>query len=113
MKKIIILLFAAILFAACDNQKKWEYREVVIEGREFSNGWGEMSSRSFASNEAKLNVMGQEGWELVSSYTITETVHPNFGDKRYVTGLQPNTRTSEIVFIFKREFKDKVKDKEE
>ncbi len=105
MKKIIVLLFVAAIFTACSNEKKWEYKELVVEGYEFTSEWGQMSSRSFGSNESKLNQMGQQGWELVSSYPIIETVHPNFGDKRYVTGLQPNTRTSKIVFIFKREYK--------
>ena len=114
MKKIIVLLFVAAIFTACSNEKKWEYKELVVEGYsyEFAGEQSKMYSRMFGSNESKLNQMGQQGWELVSSYPIIETVHPNFGDKRYVTGLQPNTRTSKIVFIFKREYKgDKEKQK--
>jgi len=40
--------------------------------------------------------------ELVDSYLEMETVHPNFGDSRYVTGLQPNVRPQRLVLIFER-----------
>jgi len=32
----------------------------------------------------------------------TETVHPNFGNEQYVSGIEPNVRTAEIDFVFKR-----------
>lgn len=47
-----------------------------------------------------------KGWELVDIYTMIETVHPNFGNKKYVTGLQPNTRTQAICYVFKRAIKE-------
>ena len=40
--------------------------------------------------------------ELVDVYTIEETVHPNFGNEEYVTGLRENTRTASINYVFKR-----------
>lgn len=46
------------------------------------------------------NSLGDEGWELVDVFEETETVHPNFGNSEYVTGIQPNVRTSEISFVF-------------
>jgi len=46
--------------------------------------------------------MGEDGWELVNSYTETNTVHPNFGSSEYVTGIRENTRTSVLNFVFKR-----------
>lgn len=52
--------------------------------------------------DSQLNEMGSQGWELVDVYTMTETIHPNFGNSSYVTGLQPNVRTSEVAFVFKR-----------
>lgn len=41
-------------------------------------------------------------WELVGTVTEIETVHPNFGKEDYVTGIQPNTRTSGTILIFRR-----------
>ncbi len=50
----------------------------------------------------QLNKLGEEGWELVSVYTTTETVFPNFGNKEYHTGVKSNTRTQTVNFVFKR-----------
>ena len=52
-----------------------------------------------------------EGWELVACYDSIETVFPNFGDDKYVTGLQPNVRTSTVFFVFKRPKLDAGSDK--
>ena len=41
-------------------------------------------------------------WELVANITEIETVHPNFGKEDYVTGIQPNTRSKNVILIFRR-----------
>jgi hypothetical protein len=41
-------------------------------------------------------------WELVCSIPEVETAFPNFGDKKYVTGIRPNTKTTGTVLIFRR-----------
>jgi hypothetical protein len=46
--------------------------------------------------------MGEDGWELVSTYTEIATAFPNFGNSEYVTGIRENVRTSVVNFVFKR-----------
>ena len=83
-----------MLFAACTT--KWEYKFETIEGSSYSK----FKSNSF--NTIDLEALGREGWELVDVYTINETVHPNFGNSEYVTGIRENTRTKSITYVFKR-----------
>jgi hypothetical protein len=56
----------------------------------------------YGDQTSMLNKMGQEGWELVNTYTEIATAFPNFGNSEYVTGLRENVRTSVINFVFKR-----------
>lgn len=81
------------------NEGVWEYK-VVSDYKE--NTYPTQHPNNFYSNDSLLAALGNEGWELVDTYTILETVHPNFGNSSYVTGLQPNVRTKELVFIYKR-----------
>ena len=59
-------------------------------------------SNKFEVTDESLSLFGKDGWELVGIFEKTETVHPNFGNDQYVSGLQPNVRTAEINFVFKR-----------
>lgn len=65
-------------------------------------GFSDFSPKSVNVPHAKLDSLGADGWELTDVYTTVETVHPNFGNAQYVTGLQPNTRTAEVYYVFKR-----------
>lgn len=104
MKKLVFyvtLAAAALTLGSCSNNTKWEYKVVKIEGQVgVAGNFGEMA---FSSPTNKLDQYGEEGWELVSTYTEIATVHPNFGNSEYVTGLQPNTRTTAVNYVFKRE----------
>jgi hypothetical protein len=60
----------------------------------------EKEASKFDSKE--LNVSTDSLNELVNVYATTETTHPNFGNSEYVTGIQPNVRSSELNFVFKR-----------
>ncbi|MBD5367183.1 MAG: hypothetical protein HDR82_09345 [Bacteroides sp.] len=108
MKKLLSILGAiGLLFFvnSCSNEKqksqKWEYKTLIAWG-ELSSQFDYFSNNSIPVPEVELNKLGEEGWELVSVYTRIQTVHPNFGNDKYVTGLQPNTRTHGVFYVFKR-----------
>lgn len=98
MKKIFLILVLGLSIASCTT--KWEYKVVTVKSteKEVSN----FDPKKFEVTDENLNLFGKDGWELVDAYTTTETVHPNFGNSEYVNGIQPNVRTAEINFIFKR-----------
>lgn len=106
MKKTayIIICLCVLLFASCNKSKKWEYKIVPIKGYSLTDG--DYTNDSFDDPTPTLNKLGSEGWELVSSYPITNTVFPNFGDDKYVTGIRTNTKTTVISYVFKRETKE-------
>lgn len=93
------VLSASYISKGVNYNKAWEYK-VVSDFKE--NTYPTSHPNNFYSNDGLLTALGNEGWELVDTYTILETVHPNFGNSSYVTGLQPNVRTKELVFIYKR-----------
>jgi hypothetical protein len=104
MKNAVFIL-AVLLFISCsskwENETKWEYKTISIKGEELES-FGKQRANYFKVSDTELNSLGNDGWELTGMYEKIETVHPNFGDDRYVTGMQPNVRTSEINFVFKR-----------
>ena len=66
-----------------------------------------MSTSSFKSEVDKLNSLGEDDWELSSTYTILETEFPNFRNERYHTGIKTNTRIKTIVYVFKSSKEEK------
>lgn len=96
MKKLILALLSIIALSACT--ANWEYKIVTIGGESIS----EFESNVFSVSSEDLNLFGKDGWELVDVYTIIETVHPNFGNSEYVSGLKDNSRTSSVNYVFKR-----------
>lgn len=111
MKKLVTFSLGLLLLSGCSFQTeeeiKWEYKEVKKAGKkqEILLDDSDYSSRNFSNSTSILNELGKEGWELVTVYPLTETVFPNFGNKGYHTGIKENTRTEEIVFVFKRKVK--------
>ncbi|MCL2327197.1 MAG: DUF4177 domain-containing protein [Bacteroidetes bacterium] len=99
MKKLILIAVVGLLFFSCSS--KWEYKTVTVKGEEQESS-AKFKANTFDVSDEALNLFGKDGWELVSIYEKTETVHPNFGNDQYVNGIQPNVRTSEINFVFKR-----------
>lgn len=86
-------------------QKVWEYRVVRVCGN-VADGIPD-SRKDFHSCLQDENVMAQtlnqyRDWELVSTTTEIETVHPNYGNDDYVTGLQSNTRSCSVLLIFRK-----------
>ncbi|MDE6234146.1 MAG: hypothetical protein K2M56_00165 [Muribaculaceae bacterium] len=117
MKRLFQILMAvtlAFIVVSCskgeDKTKKWEYKFYVPNTYTISDYY----QRGMLDENvvlAEINKLGEEGWELVDVYTKVETVHPNFGNEKYVTGIQPNTRTSRIVYVFKRPLKEHTEKK--
>lgn len=100
MKNIIVILLTFLLLSCNSN---WEYKVVKFETNNFENSGREAFCCDVNQpSDSLLNVYGSQGWELVNTYVEIETAHPNFGNGEYVTGLQPNVRTNNIVFIFKK-----------
>jgi hypothetical protein len=98
MKKIFLIVIFGICITSCTSN--WEYKVVTVKSSEKEPT--KFDPKEFDISDESLNLFGKDGWELVSVYPTTETVHPNFGSSEYVTGLQPNVRTSELNFVFKR-----------
>lgn len=96
MKKLSTIALLSLVLLSCTG--KWEYKIVIVKAQES----GKFQSNKFDVSNDSLNLYGKDGWELVDVFEKTETVHPNYGDDRYVAGLQPNVRTSEINLVFKR-----------
>lgn len=108
MKKLIFLLVVASMalgITSCskkqEESQKWEYK-TLISWAELPSQFDYFSNTSIPVPEEEMNKLGEDGWELVSVYTRIQTVHPNFGNDKYVTGLQPNTRTHGVFYVFKR-----------
>ena len=100
MKKVILIAFLGFGLSACTSNSKWEYKVVKVKGTEKEPS--KFDPNKFEVSDESLNLFGKDSWELVDVYPTTETVHPNFGNNDYVTGMQPNVRTAEICFVFKR-----------
>lgn len=82
----------------------WEYKTLQFQPKENNKRTesGALNYNTIDIPEETLNEMGQDGWELVTSHLEMETAFPNFGDSKYVTGLQPNIRPQMVTLIFKR-----------
>jgi len=100
MKKLVFILII-VLLCSCNGTHKWEYKIVKVAGKE-TEKMADFSPLKYADQTPMLNKMGEDGWELVNSYTETSTSFPNFGSGEYVIGLRDNTRTCVVSFIFKR-----------
>lgn len=77
----------------------FEYKTLIFNTEKFVS---DAENTTIKYEESKILEMGLLGWDLCTSYLEVETVHPNFGNVAYVTGLQPNTRPSKLILIFKR-----------
>ncbi|MBO4803977.1 MAG: FKBP-type peptidyl-prolyl cis-trans isomerase N-terminal domain-containing protein, partial [Muribaculaceae bacterium] len=115
MKKLSVslLLFMGLCvtlssLTGCNKNKHWEYRAYTVNGIDE----GDFRSKTVFPDLEALNKLGDEGWELVTTYEKLETAHPNYGNEKYVTGLQANTRTGAVVFLFKRQRSGSRSDKD-
>lgn len=100
---ILFLSLSITIISCTPDNYKWEYKTIYFN----SEGWNRDGSQAakFASitpSEDDLNKLGEEGWELTTSYLEMETAWFNFGNDGFVAGLQPNVRPQRVVFVFKR-----------
>lgn len=84
-------------------QARYEYKvvNVVADGGD-RQGDDALKLATATPSEPELTRLGSAGWELVGTYLELETAYPNFGDSKYVTGLQPNVRPQRAVLILRR-----------
>lgn len=102
----LLVVITGLLFCSVfmKDNAKWEYKIVRVEGTS-ADYLADFSPKSFSDQTGQLNSLGKEGWELVDVYTETETKHCNFGKDEYVTGIQPNVRTTVVTYVLKRKAK--------
>jgi hypothetical protein len=106
MKPCLLFISIVLLFIGCKSST-WEYKILKVQGTDTLSreGYDAFKGNFILPSELELNKLGKEGWELISAESEVETAFPNFGKEEYVTGLQPNVRSSGLVLIFKREAK--------
>ncbi len=75
--------------------------EGVADGK-YKAQYTEFDARTINVDKKALNKLGNDGWELVGTYTEVATTYPNFGNDEYVTGIRTNTHSMAIICIFKR-----------
>lgn len=102
MKKFLFSLCMIAFLASCTNNNQWEYKVVKVAGKS-AKVLADYGALVYGDQTAMLNKMGEEGWELVSTYTEIATVFPNFGNSEYVSGIRDNTRTCVVNFVFKKQ----------
>lgn len=83
-------------------KNEWEYRVMDFPAERA----GDLSPRSVNVDITDLQAAGKNGWEIVGQWVEHETVFPNFGKNEYVTGLQPNFRTSKLSILLKRKIEN-------
>lgn len=102
----LVLLSLGLLLAARNAffmpATRWQYMTLTFpsEGHD-RTGAEAMKFASITPNMQQLSSLGAQGWEVVASYLELETAFPNFGDDKFVTGLQPNVRPQRLVVILK------------
>jgi hypothetical protein len=88
----------------------WEYKiERYYNSEQFKDGesvsvYGDEAKEqtSVRIDVKKLDGIGGDGWELVSTYLEMQTAFYNFGASDLHTGIKENVRPQAVVAIFKR-----------
>lgn len=100
---ILVALVGFEVLQPAASPPDWEYRIVAwdAEGHD-REGTSAMRYASIQIDTTELAQLGSEGWELVDTMLEMETAWPNFGNDRYVAGLQPNIRPQRALLLFRR-----------
>lgn len=112
MQGVVIIVLLALMTAGVVYERvnedvvgsaRWEYLVVTLpsdaKGR---TGYRALEPSTVDIPGDTLKRLGDNRWELVTAVLENETVHPNFGNSEYVTGLQPNIRPQLVRLLFKR-----------
>lgn len=82
---------------------RYEYKVITLAASAGERQGAEAAQAAMVTpGETELTSLGSAGWELVTSYLELETAYPNFGNDKYVTGLQPNIRPQRLVLVLRR-----------
>ena len=101
---LVCIGIAVSAWSAYRPQPKYEYKVVRLMAESNDRtGTGAFRYSSVQIADKDLVLLGTEGWELVGTFLEMETAFANFGDEKYVTGLQPNIRPQSAVLLFKRQ----------
>jgi Domain of unknown function (DUF4177) len=83
-------------------EPRYEYKVVVFAGSASDRtGADALEAASIEVDEKELSRLGSQGWEIVDSFLEMETAYPNFGNDKYVTGLQTNVRPQRLVMVLR------------
>lgn len=111
---LILIGFGFPLFAFFQPVGRWEYKVVeftpdplsslasTLAGKSSRTGTEALRPATIQIDAARLQSLGDDGWEMVGSFLEMETAFPNLGNDDYVTGLRENVRPQKAVLIFKR-----------
>lgn len=104
LSTLILLLILILHFPPKSNKNFiWEYKTVKFYGDDLSRvDQNAFKYNSIYISQNKLDELGKDGWELVSTSLEMETAFPNFGSEQYVTGIRENVRPQCLICIFKR-----------
>lgn len=84
-------------------EPSYEYQVVSVSGNSNISYYEDKEARkeiSFVEIRKKLEEYPD--WELVDVIEEVETVFPNFGNEKYVTGIQSNVRTWRVQLILRK-----------
>ena len=83
-------------------EPRYEYKVVTFAGSDESRtGEAAMKPTSIEVDDKELSRLGSQGWGVVNSFFEMETAYPNFGNDKYVTGLQTNIRPQRLVILLR------------
>lgn len=83
-------------------EPRYEYKVLTVAADASDRtGEGALKPAGVTLDERELSKLGGQGWDVVASFLELETAFPNFGDAKYVTGLQPNVRPQRVVLVLR------------
>jgi hypothetical protein len=83
-------------------EPRYEYKVLTVAADVHDRtGSDALKPAGITLDDRELSKLGGQGWDVVASFLELETAYPNFGDAKYVTGLQPNVRPQRVVLVLR------------